>query len=86
MWGVWGGGSPPHEEANVPERVAGWGFTQTGSCVRDPVAGLFIVISDPVRGGGSVPVGLGARLCFAKSNKKLFCEMMELPWCFLHGF
>ena len=35
--------------------------------------------------GGSVPFGLGARLCFAKSNEKLFCEMMELPWCFLHG-
>ena len=56
-----------------------------GSCVRDPVAGLFIVISAPVR-RVAVPFGLSARLCFAKSNKKLFCEMMELPWCFLHGF
>ena len=63
------------------------GFTQpgnlNGSCVRDPVAGLFIVISGPV----PVPCPLAFLLHFvSKSNKKLFCEMMELPWCFLHGF
>ena len=43
--------------------------------MRDPVAGLCIVISAPgalLRGsGGSVPFRLGARLRFAKSNASL---------------
>ena len=32
-----------------------------------------------------MPFGLGDGLCFAKSNNKCFCEMMEHPWCFLDG-
>ena len=54
-----------------------------GSCVRDPVAGLFIVISPP--GPVLCPCPLGLVLDFVLRNQ-MFCEMMELPWCFLHGF
>jgi len=57
-----------------------------GSCMRDPVAGLFIVISPPGPVPCPCPLGLVLDFVFRNQRKKLLCEMMELPWCFLHGF
>ena len=54
--------------------------------MRDPVAGVYSVISGP----GSVcrPVHLWfvASLCFAKSGENLFCEIVDDPWWFLDEF
>ena len=41
-----------------------------GSCVRDPVAGLFIVISPP----GPVPCPLGLVLDFVLRNQRKSCS------------
>ena len=54
-------------------------------CVILPL-GLWSWISAPDGPGPfSVPLGLALDF-FMKSNKKLFCELLEHLWCFLDGF
>ena len=54
--------------------------------VRDPVSGVYSVISGP---GSVCPCPcpwFGACLCFAKSNEKWFCDIVDDPWWFLDEF
>ena len=55
--------------------------------MRDPVAGVYFVISAPGPGPASVPFGLVlAFVLLCKSNEKWCWEIVDYPWWFLDVF